>query len=627
MVLRPVHVLLAPALVLASAALRGQSPVHPDELAMKPEIDAAIDRGVEYLIDAQFRDGSWGLHGNYVGGRAGLCLYTLLQCGVPREHPVVQRAVAYLDSVEPQQTYAATCMILAYDALRDGREDRIEQFVAKLLDWQKSSGEWAYPSSVPDLSNTQYAALGLWIAYKRDIRMDPSVFLRLVDRLEDYRAEVQRIPNPYLEEGRTGETEVEMAGYHYRASGANQKATGSMTSAAIAVLAICKAGLGGRLPEALRRRIDNRQQAAMLWLAQNFSVARNPNGSHNYYYLYGLERVGALMQTEQIGEHWWYVEGAKQLLRTQRNGAWGDVTDTCFALLFLRRATSGNAPTTGRSGSAQHLFAAGQGDADVRLRGAGQQPLSLWIDGFGEPLQQLHAQYGLRVVSVEYVDEAGHVLGKVPGEPTQAWRTAAFLYREKAMPRGDHKLRARVTLMANDVGPGQEGDVEVVESDWMEVRIRDVIEPWMETVNQSFQDNLLRLVEPEIVASSELDKNSAASNLIDGRDSTRWIAAADDEEPSVLLRWRRPVPVSTIVIMHPAQNDRALAEFDRIGGVEIRFGNERDTWQRIEIGADPLAPMRFELPRSRRLREIEVRFFGRVRNKGRIGMSELILLR
>ena len=75
-------------------------------------------------------------------GRGGLALYTLLQCGVSRDHPSVQRAVAYLDACDPERTYAVTTMLLAYDALRDGREDRIEALVEKLLLWQKPGGDW-----------------------------------------------------------------------------------------------------------------------------------------------------------------------------------------------------------------------------------------------------------------------------------------------------------------------------------------------------------------------------------------------------------------------------------------------------------------------------------------------------
>ena len=66
-----------------------------------------------------------------------------------------------------------------------------------------------------------------------------------------------------------------------------------------------------------------------------------------YYYLYALERAGILCGTEAMGTHRWYPEGAKFLVEKQSpDGQWehdGDwnkpVWNTCFAILFLKRAT------------------------------------------------------------------------------------------------------------------------------------------------------------------------------------------------------------------------------------------------------------------------------------------------
>jgi hypothetical protein len=96
----------------------------------------------------------------------------------------------------------------------------------------------------------------------------------------------------------------------------------------------------------------------LAWLAQSFKADRNPGNCQNdgregehqrYYYLYALERLGKLYGTETIGDHEWYREGAQEILKRQRaDGAWqsdnpqqnpGLVQNTCFAILFLRRAT------------------------------------------------------------------------------------------------------------------------------------------------------------------------------------------------------------------------------------------------------------------------------------------------
>lgn len=614
--------------LLAPCALPAQGKLHPEELQLRGAVDQAIDRGVEHLLDQQFRDGSWGLHGDYIGGRGGLCLYTLLQCGVARDHPSIQRAVAYLDTCEPDRTYATTCMILALDALRDGRDKRIEALVKKLISWQQPNGMWSYPHGAADLSCTQYAALGLRVGLKRGMSIDKRVFQDLLDGLEAHRTKVHRIANP-LADGRTGATKIASNGYSYRPSAeANQKPTGSLTSAGIAVLEICKAGLGRRMSRSLRRATDERIESAMTWLSQNFSVTNNPNGGHHHYYLYGLERIGALSNRERIGPHWWYISGAKHLLASQdkKTGAWSGVNETCFSLLFLRRATSGHAPTTGGAGKVQHVFAVGDKDSDIRLRGAGQQPLSMWIDGFGAGLVDLHSEFGLRIVSVEYLDDAGNVLANIASDPTKTWSNETFLHRDKAMRRGVHKLHARVTLLANDTEPGKTDPIEVIKSQPMTVTIRDVLEGWMESANEGFQQNLLRQCKVEITASSLLNDRFPAKHLIDGLDSKKWIASPDDKNPMVTMTWKKPITVASIMYAPCAQHDREIKDFDSFGALEVLIGNDRDRWIRIPANPDKLAPTMFLLPKARKMRAIKFRFVDRVHHNGNLGLAEFSLL-
>ena len=71
-----------------------------------------------------------------------------------------------------------------------------------------------------------------------------------------------------------------------------------------------------------------------------------------FYYLYAVERVGMLFDTPMIGRKDWYFDGAKWLLEQQgANGSWDQnrlfanpsnpTYDTCFAILFLKKATKG----------------------------------------------------------------------------------------------------------------------------------------------------------------------------------------------------------------------------------------------------------------------------------------------
>ena len=153
--------------------------------------------------------------------------------------------------------------------------------------------------------------------------------------------------------------------------------TGSMTAAGVYMVAICRDQLRSReaLPEVDDRAAERSIWDGLGWLGHNFSVERNPGArdavvlmdggpldrdaleewrrrggaalggelnlsTHFYYYLYGLERAGIASGAAWMGEHDWYGEGAAYLVRVQmRNGLWNAVPiDTCFALLFLRRA-------------------------------------------------------------------------------------------------------------------------------------------------------------------------------------------------------------------------------------------------------------------------------------------------
>ena len=101
-----------------------------------------------------------------------------------------------------------------------------------------------------------------------------------------------------------------------------------------------------------RTRTTTRCERAIDWLAEHFSVSRNPRPAGAgqaclYYYLYGLERAGRLTARRFIGDHDWYREGAEFLVRDQDplshywQGNWHAEQQphisTALALLFLAK--------------------------------------------------------------------------------------------------------------------------------------------------------------------------------------------------------------------------------------------------------------------------------------------------
>jgi hypothetical protein len=145
------------------------------------------------------------------------------------------------------------------------------------------------------------------------------------------------------------------------------KPIGSMTCSGVAALCVAKANLEGsgwyrKHKKALNRGIRD----GCGWLAHNFTVQHNPHSPRewHYYYLYGLERAGILALVRDFGKHNWYADGGNYLLgaqngdgswpgelsNTQRNDPSGrmrftaanlsPMVNTCFAILFLKRATA-----------------------------------------------------------------------------------------------------------------------------------------------------------------------------------------------------------------------------------------------------------------------------------------------
>lgn len=136
--------------------------------------------------------------------------------------------------------------------------------------------------------------------------------------------------------------------------------TGAMTTSGIIALTVCKAYLEGtrEYSPGMAKKVDKAIRDGCAWVAYHFTVSENPVGAnadklggqrmiHHYYYLYGLERAGMITLTPRFGKRDWYREGAGLILSRQRpNGSWdspqgtsGPVPDTCFAILFLKKAT------------------------------------------------------------------------------------------------------------------------------------------------------------------------------------------------------------------------------------------------------------------------------------------------
>ncbi len=189
-----------------------------------------------------------------------------------------------------------------------------------------------------DNSNTQFATLGLWAAGRHGVPMERS--LHLLAR----RFQVSQTPRGGWD-------------YHYRLHPRSGE-TPTMTGAGLLGLAVghgVTSDLKGADVEAAGE--DPRVEKGMKALGEHIGLRvdralrrKGPRGV-NYYLLWSIERVGMLYGRKTIGDREWYPWGAEELVDSQSDdGSWPKMyeppTDTCLALLFLKRANLAKDLTT-----------------------------------------------------------------------------------------------------------------------------------------------------------------------------------------------------------------------------------------------------------------------------------------
>ncbi len=317
------------ALLLAlAAALPAQEPAEERPLPLR--VNRSIARGVQHLIESQGEDGRWtGDEGRYPGGLTAFVAYALVKSGVRRNDPDLAEALRALATIETRSTYGASARLLLYESLRDPAAWRepAQRYLDHLLVTQRG-GLWAYPEGEIDLSNVQFAVLGLHAAVELGLDVPERALADCAKALWRY------------QDGASG-------GFQYRF---NVPQTGGITAAALGSVALLERL--ERLAETRRevggvlRKYRRERASADAWLVENWDPARNAWGTNawtpawSFPYLWAVERYCELSGRELLGEHDWYAEGAEHLVALQEeNGSWGKHEDTCFALLFLRRTT------------------------------------------------------------------------------------------------------------------------------------------------------------------------------------------------------------------------------------------------------------------------------------------------
>jgi hypothetical protein len=474
-----------------------------------------------------------------------LAAYALVAAGVPREHPSVARALAYLDVHRPAKTYELGCHMMLLAALHDpARRRELEGFSIDLAEMQDATGLWSYRGGrydrggQGDFSNTQYAALGLLAARKAGVAVPVEVVRKLAFGTVD-----ALIP--------VGGAE---AGLPYRPSEARPDVSGTMVTAGLGILGFCRGELAGRLTEAEARRIDGAIARLAAWLAARFSVETPPQAQKGWrgYFLYGIERLGALLPLERIGEHDWYAEGAELLLRGSPDRL--AEVDAAFAILFLVRATAAtSAPTDPEA----FRSAASPEEDEVRLGVSGEAPAAFWIQGFRADVRARFERGdppGLRIKRVDYVVD-GLPVGSVRGDPTKPWTTERFPMRHHFDRPGPHWIAVRLQV----AGRGE----AVLASRPLRYEVRVATPEFLWGYPRDAQRNELLRTSVTARATSALRDRMRPADACDGSQATAWLCAAGDEAPTLTLVLDPPALARRVLLSQPNASEADRARYDQ----------------------------------------------------------------
>ncbi|MHC4222576.1 MAG: prenyltransferase/squalene oxidase repeat-containing protein [Planctomycetota bacterium] len=329
-------------------------------------VAAAIQRGVAFLRRDLLEDGAsvWPMNSEWPGCRVGataLVVYALRAADVPADDKALRKALDVTLLVPDASggqpalrgdlegyTYALCLLAMALSSVDPkAYRSHIWYLVERLVEGQLENGQWTYYCKRKDYgrrphagdnSNTQYAILGLRAARRANLPIPDEVWKR----------------NAAYWRNNTNRN----GGWGYGASDTTAHEL-SMTSAGVSSLAICLEGIHGR--DAEKQLKEEKDVGLGMRRLGELLLSQGYEGEEIYAY-YGIERAAILTGIRAFEEFDWYREGAAILVQTQKeSGAWGkadargvttgegygEAIDTAYALLFLKRATTGLAGASG----------------------------------------------------------------------------------------------------------------------------------------------------------------------------------------------------------------------------------------------------------------------------------------
>ena len=573
-------------------------------------VDAAIERGVDWLLAAQGIDGSWRTYAPHrrPAGVTALGVFTLLKCGLPAEHPAVRKGLAFVFAREPSGTYTASISLMVLAALGSEHPlaERADDLREYLLDNMEHAG-WGYPSNskgedpaYSDNSNTQYALLALDAAVRLEGKVSQGEWADAGEAL--------------LGRQRSD------GGWAYQS---RRESTAAMTAASVASVQLC---LNHIAPKGKGKKVHSRLEEArtsgLAWLAKHASVGENTmlgkadedRTKWQLYWLYALERVGSFLDIAKVGELEWYRKGSQALLKEQEeSGRWtaGYLAEvnTCFALLFLRQGSRHGAASTPRSRAPR-----ASGDAPLVVLTRDGHPKRLWIQAASDALAQHVAGDGV-VECVEWLIN-GKAVARVNPEGDVARHPFAL---EHTFPdNGTYQIRAVMHLLDTHRRPAGE-----LNSDEIALVVDEIFTGRDEQILLDLGKSVLPIHDATITTSST-SRWTLPSAVADGLCACQWRAANDDPTPWIRIDFERAVRASSLKLASAWQVGEPHDFLARPKEVELSLGKGRT----VRVTLPDLGRAKHEIPfKKTSIKSLEVRVLSTWPGEGSkvVGLAEVEL--
>ncbi len=331
--------------MLLGTCLLTATMVAPDAAALgEADVRQAIDALGQSIVEAHHTRRHWDPPRmpsgesvrQHTGGYTALAALALITAGHDAQVSPLREALDYLESVEPDGTYAVAFRAQVWAALPDRYLGALRRDIDRLVEsFHHEQGGWDYlcqpVDRIPRVSpSTRHVAmLALHAAAGRGIDVPPSMLARI--------------------DQATMASQHDSGGWSYYE---DTPATGSMTAAGVFTLVLVQDLL--QAPSRVSRQRQQAIDAGLQWLDERFEASPCPGGGRcakfPMYWLYALERMALATGCRTLRERDWLrdaVAHAMETLCTWDGGAgWSTRRHTghaalrkrCFALMLLHRS-------------------------------------------------------------------------------------------------------------------------------------------------------------------------------------------------------------------------------------------------------------------------------------------------